>query len=46
MITFDKSPDYMRSSLKMGQIATLLPSVRILVILRNPSSRAYSGKNI
>lgn len=44
MITFDKSPDYMRSYTKMNQISSLLPNVRILVILRNPTSRAYSGK--
>jgi hypothetical protein len=43
VLTFDKSPDYMRSAQKMGQIVNLLPSAKILLILRNPSSRAYSG---
>jgi hypothetical protein len=43
MVTFDKSPDYMRSSLKMTQISSLLPNAKIIMILRNPTSRAYSG---
>lgn len=43
MITFDKSPDYMRSALKMSQIKNLLPTAKIIMILRNPTARAYSG---
>jgi hypothetical protein len=43
MVTFDKSPDYMRSLLKMAQISSFLPKAKIIMILRNPSARAYSG---
>jgi len=41
--TFDKSPDYMRDPEKIKQMALLVPSAKIIVTLRNPSSRAYSG---
>jgi hypothetical protein len=43
-MTFDKSPDYMRSAQKMAQISSLLPKAKIIMILRNPTSRAYSGE--
>eukprot|EP01041_Mallomonas_annulata_P006109 gene6109-12368_t len=43
LYTFDKSPDYMRDRDKLLQMKTLLPSLRIVVLLRNPVSRAYSG---
>jgi hypothetical protein len=41
--TFDKSPDYMRDQTKLDQIQGLLPKAKLIMILRNPSARAYSG---
>lgn len=45
MRTFDKSPDYMRSRKKLAQLNELILNVRIVVILRNPSTRAISEFN-
>ena len=41
--TFDKSPDYIRDLRKLQQIATMLPSAKLILLVRNPTSRAYSG---
>jgi sulfur transfer complex TusBCD TusB component (DsrH family) len=41
--TFDKSPDYIRDKVKLQQIATMLPSAKIVVMLRDPVVRAISG---
>jgi hypothetical protein len=41
--TFEKSPDYVRSEEKIKQMKELLPNLRLLIILRNPVTRAISG---
>lgn len=41
--TFEKSPDYIRSEEKIKQMKTLLPNLKLLIILRNPVTRAISG---
>jgi len=41
--TFEKSPDYMRSEEKIKQMKNLLPNLRLLIILRNPVTRAISA---
>jgi hypothetical protein len=41
--TFDKSPDYMRDIQKLQQMHTVVPSARIIVIIRDPTARSYSG---
>lgn len=43
--TFDKSPDYMRSKLSIWQLHAMLPSAKLIVLLRNPASRAISEFN-
>lgn len=40
--TFEKSPDYMRSRWAMGAIRAVLPDVKLLLQLRDPSKRAIS----
>ena len=39
---FEKSPEYARKPWAMEEIAALLPSVRLVLLLREPASRAYS----
>lgn len=41
--TFEKSPDYMRSEEKIKQMKNLLPNLRLIIMLRNPVTRAISG---
>ena len=41
--TFEKSPDYIRSEEKLKQMKTLLPNIRLIIILRNPVTRAISS---
>lgn len=43
--TFEKSPDYMRDAHAMERIHHILPSVKLILILRNPSIRAVSEFN-
>ena len=43
VITFEKSPDYMASNQAMSEIRFLMPSVKLLAILRDPVTRAYSA---
>lgn len=43
VITFEKSPDYMASEKAAIEIKELMPSVKLLAILRDPISRAYSA---
>lgn len=40
--TFEKSPAYAPSSLAPEMMARLIPSARLLFMVRNPTSRAYS----
>lgn len=42
LYTFDKSPDYMRSKQALAQLSELLPSIKLIVILRDPVRRAVS----
>ena len=44
-LTFDKSPDYMRSSAALEQIHHMLPSAKILALLREPVRRTISAFN-
>jgi hypothetical protein len=39
---FEASPDYMFNPLAAGRIAALLPDVRLVAMLRNPTDRAIS----
>ena len=41
--TFEKSPDYMRSEEKIKQMKDMLPNLRLIIMLRNPVTRAISG---
>ena len=41
--TFDKSPDILRIPQAHGQMAAMLPSAKLLVLLRNPTTRAVSA---
>ena len=41
-LSFDKSPDYMRSINSVRQMATLLPAAKLIVLLRDPVDRAIS----
>jgi len=41
--TFDKSPDILRVPVAQEQMAALLPSAKLLVLLRDPSTRAISA---
>jgi hypothetical protein len=43
--TFEKSPDYIREATALRNIHALLPSVKIVLLLRNPSLRALSEFN-
>jgi hypothetical protein len=43
--TFEKSPDYIRDHTALRNIHALLPSVKIVLLLRNPSLRALSEFN-
>lgn len=40
--TFEKSPDYLRNTKALGMLQNYLPSLRVVVILRNPIYRALS----
>ena len=40
--TFDKSPDYMRSKASIARLHAMLPSAKLVVLLRNPATRALS----
>jgi hypothetical protein len=42
-VSFESSPYYMFHPLAAGRIARDLPGVRLLVLLRDPVERAYSG---
>ena len=39
---FDKSPDYMRSKAALRQLHLVVPSAKLIVILRDPARRAVS----
>lgn len=39
----DKSPDYMRKPAALKEMLTMMPSIRLIAILRNPTDRAFSG---
>ena len=39
---FDKSPDYMRSKAALRQLHLVVPSAKLIVILRDPARRAIS----
>lgn len=41
--TFDKSPDYIRCPAALLRLKKLLPSVKIIILLRNPTMRLISG---
>ena len=43
VITFEKSPDYMASEKAAREMREWMPSVKLLAILRDPISRAYSA---
>ena len=40
---FDKSPDYIRSPVKMASLQQMLPDVRLVILLRDPTERLLSG---
>jgi len=40
--TLEKTPDYIRKPHALAEIAWLLPTVRLVLLLREPASRAYS----
>ena len=42
LVTFDASPVYLRSQLARAYISRWLPRARLIVLVRNPSQRAYS----
>ena len=42
VLTFDKSPNYLLNPKIPSVLASLMPSLKLLVCLRNPTSRAYS----
>jgi len=42
VLTFDKSPNYLLNPKIPPVLASLMPSLKLLVCLRNPTSRAYS----
>lgn len=42
IFTFDKSPNYIRESIALTQIAKTVPNAKLLVLLRDPADRAYS----
>ena len=45
LYTFDKSPDYVRSPEVMFNIVNMLPSIKIILLLRNPTQRTISAFN-
>ena len=44
-LTFDKSPDYMRSKTAIASLHEMLPSVKLIIILRDPLERTLSEFN-
>ena len=44
-LTFDKSPDYMRSHAAMKEIRAMLPTAKLLALLREPVRRTLSAFN-
>jgi hypothetical protein len=42
LYTFEKSPDYIRNKLILNLIYSLFPSMKVIIQLRNPSTRAVS----
>lgn len=45
LYTFEKSPDYIRNPAVLHGIRTLLPNMKIVILLRNPVHRAISEFN-
>lgn len=43
IMTFEKTPSYMRSLLIMGKINSWFPLMKFIVLLRNPTDRLYSS---
>lgn len=43
IMTFDKSPSYIRNANAMEMIRKMFPDIKIIVILRNPILRSISG---
>ncbi|KAJ1462810.1 P-loop containing nucleoside triphosphate hydrolase protein [Pelagophyceae sp. CCMP2097] len=41
--TYEKTPDYMPNATAMAALRRLLPSVRLVFLLRSPTPRAYSA---
>ena len=41
--TYEKTPDYLPNATAMHYIFSLVPSVKLIFMLRNPTSRAYSA---
>lgn len=41
--TFEKTPDYLPNVTALVNIRALLPSVKLIFLLRNPTARAYSA---
>jgi len=41
--TFEKTPDYMPNATAMRALRGVLPSAKLVFLLRNPTSRAYSA---
>lgn len=42
---FDKSPDYIRDKTALIQIRKFIPDIKLVLLLRNPTTRAISGFN-
>jgi len=42
-ITLDKTPSYMRQEVYLRHIHAMLPDVKLLITLRHPTARAFSG---
>ena len=43
LITYEKTPDYLPNATALKSIYSLIPSVSLIFMLRDPSSRAYSA---
>ena len=43
IITFDKSPDYIRNVDSLIQIKEMITNIKLILILRHPVTRAFSG---
>ena len=43
LITYEKTPDYLPNATALRSIYSLIPSVSLIFMLRDPSSRAYSA---